>query len=56
MNIPLSRIKTNQQLTDLVFDQSFSVPGLDSAVKLEFKDTIFCFEDVDAAGTIVDWR
>jgi len=56
VNIPLSRIKTNQQLTDLVFDQSFSCPGLDSPVKLEFKDTIFCFEDVDAAGTIVHKR
>ena len=27
VNIPLSRIKTNQELMDIVFDQSFAVPG-----------------------------
>jgi len=53
VNVPLSRIKTNQQLTDLVFDQSFQVPGLDSPVPLTFKETIFVFEDVDAASNVV---
>jgi len=56
VNVPLSRIKTNQQLMDAVFDQTFSVPGVESAVKLEYKDVIFVMEDIDAAGTVVHKR
>ena len=56
INIPLSRIKTNQQLMDLVFDQSFNVPGMDAPVQLEYSQTIFVFEDVDAAGKVVHRR
>ena len=52
VNIPLSRIKTNQQLMDYFFDQSFNVPGMDAPVNLEYKDTIFVLEDVDAAGKV----
>eukprot|EP00658_Telonema_sp_P-2_P010602 TRINITY_DN1399_c0_g1_i9.p1 TRINITY_DN1399_c0_g1~~TRINITY_DN1399_c0_g1_i9.p1 ORF type:complete len:602 (-),score=212.83 TRINITY_DN1399_c0_g1_i9:475-2280(-) len=56
VNIPLSRIKTNQQLMDYVFDQSFNVPGMDSPCQLDYSKTIFVFEDVDAAGKIVHRR
>lgn len=56
VNIPLARIKTNQELTDLVYDLRFSVPGEDVPVKLNYKDIIFVMEDVDAASKIVHRR
>jgi len=59
VNIPLSRIKTNQALMDCVFDQSFSVPGAnggDDRIKLEFDHSIFVMEDIDAASQLVRKR
>jgi len=56
VSIPLARIETNQELMDIVFDQSFSVKGEDMPVKLSFKDIIFVMEDVDAASPVVHSR
>lgn len=53
VTIPLSRIETNQELMDIMFDQSFPVRGEDMPVKLSFKDVIFVMEDVDAASSVV---
>lgn len=56
VSISLSRIETNQELMDIVFDQSFAVKGEDMPIKLSFKDIIFVMEDVDAASPIVHAR
>lgn len=56
VSIPLSRIETNQELMDIVFDQAFAVKGEDMPIKLSFKDIIFVMEDVDAASPIVHAR
>jgi len=56
VSIPLSRIKTNQELADIVFDQMYSVPGEDMPVKLGFEKVIFVMEDVDCASKIVHRR
>lgn len=53
VSIPLARIETNQELMDIIFDQSFAVKGEDMPIKLAFKDVIFVMEDVDAASPIV---
>ena len=53
VSIPLARIETNQELMDIVFDQTFSVKGEDIPLKHSFKDIIFVMEDVDAASPIV---
>jgi hypothetical protein len=53
VNIPLARIKTNQELMDCVFDQSFAVPGEPLPIKLDFKQVIFVMEDIDAASSVV---
>ena len=44
---------------DCVFDQSFSVPGAnggDDRIKLEFDQSIFVMEDIDAASQLVRKR
>lgn len=53
ISIPLSRIKTNQQLMDIMFDQAHEVIGQDLKVRLPFAKCVFIFEDVDAACPIV---
>ena len=53
ISIPLSQIKTNQQLMDVMYDLKLQVHGQDSSPTLEFKDVIFVIEDVDAASKIV---
>lgn len=53
ISIPLARIKTNQELMDVVFDQVYVVPGEEMPVKLPFANTIFVIEDIDAASPIV---
>jgi len=56
VSIPLSKIRTNQELMDLVYDQSYAVAGVDVPIKMGFKETIFVMEDVDAASNIVHRR
>lgn len=53
VSVPLGRIKTNQQLMDCIFDQSFRVPGEDMPIKLNFGEVIFVMEDVDACTDVV---
>merc|ERR1719498_360778 len=52
ISVPLGRIKTNQELLDLFFDQSYDV-GDELPVKLSFAQTIFVLEDIDAATSVV---
>ncbi|WIA39189.1 hypothetical protein OEZ86_005314 [Tetradesmus obliquus] len=56
ISIPLSRIKTNQQLMDMMFDQRVQVEGEDMKIPLPFSKTIFVMEDVDAASHVVQKR
>mmetsp|Transcript_8776 Transcript_8776/g.15926 ORF Transcript_8776/g.15926 Transcript_8776/m.15926 type:complete len:631 (+) Transcript_8776:65-1957(+) len=56
INISLSKIKTNQELMDIFFDQKFSVKDEELPVKMSFSDVIFVMEDVDAASKIVHKR
>ena len=55
VNIPLSRIKTNQELMNIMFDQKILLVGPDSgtAVPLPHSRVIFVMEDIDAASSIV---
>ncbi len=41
ISIPLAKIKTNQELMDIVFDQHFAVVGEALSSKLPFGKTIF---------------
>jgi len=56
VSIPLTRIKTNQQLMDVFMDQRFGIDGEDIDIRLGFKNTIFVMEDIDAMGKIVHKR
>ena len=56
INISLGKIKTNQELMDIMFDQKFAVKDEDMPVKMSFSDVIFVMEDVDAASKIVHKR
>ncbi|CAD7700066.1 unnamed protein product [Ostreobium quekettii] len=56
ISIPLSRVRTNQELMDLVFDQSCRVEGNSTKYELPFKKTIFVMEDIDAACDVVKRR
>eukprot|EP01047_Picozoa_sp_COSAG01_P090319 COSAG01_NODE_22198_length_867_cov_1.466146_1_plen_243_part_10 len=53
VSVPLGRLKTNQELMDCIFDQSFRVPGEDMPIKLDFGKVVFVMEDVDAASSVV---
>ena len=44
VNVPLARIKTNQELTDLVYDLRFAIAGEDVPIRLKYKDLIFVME------------
>jgi len=56
VNVPLGRIKTNQELMDCMFDLKFNVPGQDMPIQMDFKKIIFVLEDVDAATSVVHKR
>jgi len=56
VSIPLARIKTNQDLMNIMFDLKFDVDGEDVPIELAFKDTIFVMEDVDCASKVVHQR
>ena len=68
VSVPLSRMNTNQELMDVMFDQMFNYKkpakrqddddGDDQGTnnKLRFEDVIFLLEDVDAASDIVHAR
>lgn len=54
--IPISRIETNQQLFDMLFDNSFKIKDKPLKEKFAFKDLIFIIEDIDAATDITEKR
>lgn len=56
VNVPLARLKTNTELMQLIFDQKYTVEGIESAIRLRIKDVIFVMEDVDAASKVVHRR
>jgi len=48
ISIPLAKIKTNQELMDIVFDQHFAVVGEALSSKLPFGKTIFVMVGIPA--------
>ncbi|KAG1672201.1 hypothetical protein FOA52_002901 [Chlamydomonas sp. UWO 241] len=58
VNIPLSKIKTNQELMNIMLDQSIALAGSEdgSTTSLPHSRVIFVMEDVDAAGGVVRRR
>eukprot|EP00752_Nemacystus_decipiens_P016296 g14573.t1 len=56
IQVPLGRIKTNQDLMNIMFDQSFRVVKEELPVNLKHENVIYVFEDVDAASKIVKSR
>lgn len=56
VSIPLARVRTNQELMDMMFDQVVDIQGNDMPVALPFAKCIFIFEDVDACGDVVNRR
>ncbi|KAJ0396998.1 hypothetical protein P43SY_007237 [Pythium insidiosum] len=56
VTINLSKIRTNQELLDAVFDLKFSVEDMDYPISLSFKDVVFVMEDIDCASRIVEKR
>lgn len=65
VSVPLSKLKTNQELMDIMFDQSFRVVNTaransdddpDLPMALSFGKVIFVMEDVDAASKVVRRR
>jgi len=56
VEVPLTKVKTNQELFDCMFDLVFPVPGEDEPIQMDFKDILFVLEDVDAASDVVQSR
>lgn len=57
VSVPLSKITTNQELYDIMFERVFRCLGDDGVPQqFEFKEIIFLMEDVDAASDIVKSR
>eukprot|EP00904_Undaria_pinnatifida_P012125 jgi/Undpi1/8042/HiC_scaffold_24.g10514.m1 len=56
IDVPLARIKTNQDLMDIMFDQNFPVDKQDFPVTLAVENVIFVMEDVDATSPVVRSR
>eukprot|EP00798_Chlamydomonas_sp_ICE-L_P007935 gene7935-1149_t len=59
INIPLAKIKTNQELFDLMMDLRLQIAGSEdsaSSSALAFERVNFVMEDVDAASTVVQRR
>mmetsp|Transcript_13587 Transcript_13587/g.20272 ORF Transcript_13587/g.20272 Transcript_13587/m.20272 type:complete len:608 (+) Transcript_13587:202-2025(+) len=53
ITLPLSRIQTNNQLMNAMYDLSYSVPGADERVRYSYDQIIFVMEDIDAASSVV---
>lgn len=57
ISIPLSKISTNQELMDIVFDNKVAIQNSsESSISLPYAKTIFVMEDVDAASNVVQRR
>ena len=55
VNVDLSKIHTNKQLYDVMFDCKFDI-GEELPVHLKFKDIIFIMEDIDVASPVCHHR
>eukprot|EP00435_Cladocopium_sp_Y103_P034330 s98_g8.t2 len=53
VSVSLEKVKTNQELMDMMFDLSYSVSGEDEPFKMKFSEVIFVMEDVDCASKVV---
>ncbi|KAG5501685.1 hypothetical protein JIQ42_05536 [Leishmania sp. Namibia] len=53
VSVPLSRLRTNQQLYDIFFVREFQSEERGGAQKLRMEDVIFLFDDVNAADPVV---
>ncbi|KAI5686142.1 AAA domain [Leishmania braziliensis] len=53
VSVPLSKLRTNQQLYDIFFVREFQSEEGGSVQKLRMEDVIFLFDDVDAANPVV---
>eukprot|EP00798_Chlamydomonas_sp_ICE-L_P024504 gene24504-10102_t len=56
ISIPLTKIRTNQELMDIMMDQNITVQNQEGNINLPYSKTIFILEDVDAASTVVQRR
>ena len=56
MNIPISKMETNSELTSVFFDRSYNVEDQWGSINMDFKDVIYVMEDVDAIGDVVKRR
>jgi len=54
--VDLAKIKTNEQLTEMMFNSQYQVEDLEFPCKLAFKDVIYVMEDIDATSEIVMQR
>jgi len=53
VSVNLSRIETNQQLMDVLFDLVFPEEDGEFPLKMNFDEVIFVMEDIDAASKVV---
>jgi len=53
VSVNLSRIETNQQLMDVLFDLVFPEEDGEFPLKMNFEEIIFVMEDIDAASKVV---
>ena len=58
VSVSLSKIKTNKELTSLLFDLVFDVSGAaadngDNQKRFDFNELVFVMEDIDAASDVV---
>ena len=56
VNVPLSRIKTNQDLRELFFNREYLKVPSGGGTKLAYSDILYVLEDVDAASKVVTHR
>jgi chaperone BCS1 len=53
INIDLSKIKTNQDLMNVMNDCSFVIDEDEAPIKMSFESCIFVFEDIDSTSDVV---
>jgi chaperone BCS1 len=56
VNVPLSRVQTNQELMTLFYNKRYMVAGNPKPSQLGFEDFIFVLEDIDASCEVVKRR
>merc|ERR1719253_709966 len=53
VSVNLAKVKTNEELMDLLFDLVFPVKGAEFPLTLNFENIVFVMEDIDAASKVV---